>query len=186
MRMDFQDQAPGIADRTAEIQRMLGEVIEELRGLSYELNPSIVERAGLAFALDRLAGRFRQNFAGTIRLFVDATARPPVNTRSTFFKIAEFALDNVVQHSTSDYAEVLVRQVRDRFVLEVRDNGAGFAVNETIEKFQGGLGLLLMKHYASQNGVRLSIHSRPGRGTIVKASCSLTGQDNASNSKHAL
>ncbi len=184
MRMDFQDQAPGIIERTAEIQRMLEEVIEELRGLSYELNPSIVERAGLNFALDRLAGRFRQNYSGTIRLFVDPTARPPANARSTFFKIAEFALDNVVQHSRSTYAELLVRQVRGRFILEVRDNGVGFLLNETVEKFQGGLGLLLMKYYASQSGVRLSIHSRPGKGTIVKASCLLHEQGDVSNFTH--
>jgi len=31
-----------------------------VRDLSYELNPSIVERTGLQFALDRLAGRFRK------------------------------------------------------------------------------------------------------------------------------
>ncbi len=184
MRMDFQDQAPGIGERTAEIQRMLEEVIEELRGLSYELNPSIVERAGLNFALDRLAGRFRQNFSGTIRLFVDANARPPARSKSTFFKIAEFALDNVVQHSMSTYAELLVRQGRGRFMLEVRDNGAGFLVNETVEKFQGGLGLLLMKYYASQSGVRLSIHSRPGKGTIIKASCLLHERGDVSNSTH--
>jgi len=42
LRMDFQDRAPEIADRTAEIQNMLEQVINQLRELSYELNPSIV------------------------------------------------------------------------------------------------------------------------------------------------
>src|SRR5208283_2411978 len=43
MRMDFERAAPGIVARTAEIQQMLEAVIGELRELSYELNPSIVE-----------------------------------------------------------------------------------------------------------------------------------------------
>jgi len=171
MRMDFQEQAPGMAERTAAIQQMLEEVIVELRGLSYELNPSIVERAGLPFALDRLVGRFRESYGGNMRLFVDSSARVPENLASTFYKVAEFALDNVVEHSESDYAEVLVRQVRDRFVMEVRDNGRGFNVSETIDKVQGGLGLLLMKYYASRDGIRLNIHGLAGKGTIVKASC---------------
>ncbi|MGA2182724.1 MAG: histidine kinase [Bryobacteraceae bacterium] len=171
MRMDFREQAPGIVERTAEIQHMLEEAIAELRGLSYELNPSVVERAGLPFALDRLVGRFRESYRGTMRLFVDSAARVPENAAGTFYKLAEFALDNVVEHSQSNYAEVLVRQVRDKFVLEVRDNGRGFNVNETIENVQGGLGLLLMKYYASRDGMRLTIHSLAGKGTVVKASC---------------
>ena len=171
MRMDFESAAPGIVERTAEIQQMLEVVIGELRGLSYELNPSIVERAGLQFALDRLVGRFRDRYPGTMRLFVDSAARVPEGAAGTFYKLTEFALDNVVEHSASSYAEVLVRQVRDRFVLEIRDNGHGFNVNETIETVQGGLGLLLMKYYASLDGMRLTIHSLPGKGTIVKASC---------------
>jgi signal transduction histidine kinase len=171
MRMDFQQQAPAIVERTAEIQQMLEEVITELRGLSYQLNPSLVERAGLPFALDRLVGRFRESYRGTMRLFVDSAARVPENMASTFYKLAEFALDNVVEHSESDHAEVLVRQVRDRFVLEIRDNGRGFDVRDTIDKVQGGLGLLLMKYYASRDGMRLTIHSLAGKGVIVKASC---------------
>src|ERR1035438_3718930 len=52
MRMDFRDQAPGLDDRAVEIQTMLEQVIEQLRDISNELNPSIVERAGLQFALE--------------------------------------------------------------------------------------------------------------------------------------
>ncbi len=58
MRMDFREQAPGLDGRAAEIQELLEQAIEQLRDISNELNPSIVERAGLRFALDRLAGKF--------------------------------------------------------------------------------------------------------------------------------
>ena len=71
MRMDFRDQAPGIDARAVEIQTMLEQVIEQLRDISNELNPSIVERAGLQFALDRLAGKVRKTFSGSLRLHFD-------------------------------------------------------------------------------------------------------------------
>ena len=48
MRLDFKQQAPEIETRTAEIQLMLERVINHLRDLSFELNPSVVERAGLS------------------------------------------------------------------------------------------------------------------------------------------
>jgi two-component system, NarL family, sensor histidine kinase NreB len=171
LRMDFREQAPGIVQRTAEIQTMLEGVIEELRGLSYELNPSVVERAGLAFALERLVGRFRESAPGSIRLAAERDVRISTHQGTVLYKIAEFALDNAVQHADFRTAEVLFRLARDRAVLEVRDDGAGFAVHETELRSQGGLGLLLMRYYASQNGIRLTIHSGRGKGTIVKATC---------------
>jgi signal transduction histidine kinase len=94
-----------------------------------------------------------------------------VQQGTVLYKIAEFALDNAVQHANFRTAEVLFRMARDRAILEVRDNGVGFPVHETERRSQGGLGLLLMRYYASQNGIRLTIHSARGKGTIVKATC---------------
>jgi signal transduction histidine kinase len=54
MRMDYRGQAPGVDGRAAEIQELLEQAIEQLRDISNELNPSIVERAGLQFALGLL------------------------------------------------------------------------------------------------------------------------------------
>ena len=62
MRMDFREQAPGVDARASEIQELLEQAIEQLRDITNELNPSIVERAGLQFALDRLIGKVRAAF----------------------------------------------------------------------------------------------------------------------------
>src|SRR5882672_7772127 len=59
LRMDLADRVPEIADRTAEIQGLLDRVVKGVRDLSYQLNPDIVERAGLQSALDRTVGRLR-------------------------------------------------------------------------------------------------------------------------------
>ena len=75
MRMDFREQAPGVDGRATEIQELLEQAIEQLRDITNELNPSIVERAGLQFALDRLIGKTRAGFSGTLRLHFDASLR---------------------------------------------------------------------------------------------------------------
>src|SRR5271165_5054861 len=75
MRLDFKQQAPDIEERTAEIQEMLERVINQLRDLSFELNPSVVERAGLHAALDGLAGRVRASFQGIFRIYFDPAVR---------------------------------------------------------------------------------------------------------------
>ena len=86
LRMDLRAKAPEIVDRTAEIQQLLGAVVERLRNLSYELNPSIVERAGFQFALDRLIGRYRDEFHGSIRFLFDSAVRLPTASATMLYK----------------------------------------------------------------------------------------------------
>jgi signal transduction histidine kinase len=168
LKLDFRGQLPEITPRIDEIQRALDRAVQEVRALSYDLNPAVVERAGLHFALERLVGRFRNGFGGNIRLLSDASLRVPLSVANAWYKIAEHAIENAVTHSESSKIEVQVRAGGKAAALEVRDNGSGFAVDETRSQ-SAGLGLLLMEHYASAAGVDLSIRSSAGKGTTVTA-----------------
>src|SRR5450432_1244050 len=47
VRMDLETVSPATCAHVLEIQQLLGAMMEEVREFSYQLNPSIVERAGL-------------------------------------------------------------------------------------------------------------------------------------------
>src|SRR3982750_2107709 len=51
LKLDFRNQVPELTDRIHDIQKILDEAVQLIRTLSYDLNPSIVERAGLHSAL---------------------------------------------------------------------------------------------------------------------------------------
>ena len=165
LRMDLEATVPGISKRTSEIQQMLEVVVDRIRDLSYELNPAIVERAGFHSAMDRLAGRYRRSFNGTLRLMFDSSLRIPSEVGSALYKIAQGAVDNAIQHASCSQIELLVKATQAGPTLEVRDNGRGFLVEGSHRR----LGLLLMEHYARQAGLRLTIESQKGRGTLVRA-----------------
>jgi len=167
LRMDLKDRAPEIVERTSEIQAALETAMQRVRDLSYELNPAIVDRAGLPAAMDRLVGRFRDSFPGSLRLLYDSTLRIPPSAANAFYKIAEHAIGNAVRHARCTQIEVMIKPNRLGPSLEVRDNGAGFDVAGVRSKYSG-LGLLLMECYASQAGLAFSVKSSPGKGTIVK------------------
>jgi two-component system, chemotaxis family, CheB/CheR fusion protein len=167
LRMDLNENPADCEARISEIQVMLERAMAHVRDLSYELNPNVVERAGLEFALDRLAGRFRKGYAGTIRLFVDSTTHIPRPAATAMYKIAEQAIENSVAHAGASQVEVLVRPSRQGYCLEVRDNGTGFRTDDlAVSK---GLGTRLMTYQAEQAGLVFSLVSQPGQGTIVKA-----------------
>jgi signal transduction histidine kinase len=168
LKLDFCKQVPDITDRVHEIQKMLDEAVQQVRALSYDLNPSVVERAGLQSALDRLVGRFRGQFAGSVRYLYDSSVRVPLSVGNAWYKIAELALENAIQHSGATRIEVHVRRTQKNVMIEVRDNGNGFSLVQAKLNPQG-LGLLLIEHYASLTPIVVDIKSSPGKGTTVRA-----------------
>jgi two-component system sensor histidine kinase NreB len=166
MRMDFRNQAPGIDERASEIQAMLEQVIEQLRDISNELNPSIVERAGLQFALDRLAGKVRKTFSGSLRLHFDSTARVPTEVATTFYKIAECALESAVARPRCSAIDIQLKRAQGDFVLEIRDD----AEADDADRRKLPLARLLLDYYASRGHIALDILGAPSRGTIIRAS----------------
>jgi signal transduction histidine kinase len=124
-----------------------------------------VERAGLQFALDRLAGKIRKTFSGTLRLHLDPTARVPTEIATTFYKIAECAIDDAVTRPRCSVIEIHLKRSQSEFVLEVRDNAeAGDPDGE-----RAPLARLMLDYYASQGNVELEIEASAERGAVVRA-----------------
>jgi two-component system NarL family sensor kinase len=176
LRMDLQDRVPEIVSRTAEIQSLLERVVRHIRHMSYELNPDIVERAGLQPALDLLVGRFRRVFRGGLHLAYTPSVRIPIEVGVAMERIAEEAVDNAVQHANCDQIRIIVKSTRDGAALQVRDNGIGFDYKRE-RRIPRGLGLLMMDHCARKAGLGLSFRGHSGGGSIVCAVMAGQGQD---------
>jgi signal transduction histidine kinase len=169
IRMDLESLAPDTVRRVAELQKLLEDIMEDVREYSYELNPSTVERAGLRPALDRLAGRIRERFQGALRINVDPSLKLDPKLATALFQILQEGVENAVQHSACQVIEIAVKSSRGGIVLEVRDNGRGFDPGDLLSG-RRGLGLLSMEHYAAQAGLDLTVTSSRETGTTVRAS----------------
>jgi signal transduction histidine kinase len=167
MRMDLEGVSPEICGRIGEMQKVLEEMMQDVREYSYELNPSTVERAGLRAALDRLFLRVRGRFAGTMRLNVDPSLKFDPKVASAMYQIAQEAVENAIQHSSCSMIEVAVKSARTGSYLEIKDNGRGFDPADLQGGYRG-LGLLSMEHYAAQAGLELGIVSQRETGTTVR------------------
>lgn len=165
LRMDFRDSAPGIDQRAAEIQGMLEQAIERLRGISNELNPSIAERAGLHFALDQMLGKARENFDGAIRFHFDSTARVPTTQAKIFYKIAEYGLKVALSRPECSLIDIHFKQSHGRLLLEISDNGAF----EELEPSAKPLDLLLVEYQTAKALFTLERGGSAGRGNTLRA-----------------
>jgi signal transduction histidine kinase len=141
------------------------EALAEMRLLIFELRPPILQQEGLLAALQaRLqAVEGRANLKTDIK--TNFAARLPPDIEEGLYHIAREALNNAIKHAHAHMITVRLYRAEHRMILEIADDGVGFAVAPARE--MGGLGLRVMEERAAELGGSLRLASEPGRGTRV-------------------
>jgi two-component system CheB/CheR fusion protein len=156
------------------LEREVGDVSNELRRLSHQLHPALLEHLGLQIALTRLAEDFQNSGARQIR--VEAEKVPgdiAIGTSTAVYRIAQEALRNIAKHANGATVTITINGGPDAVRLSVEDDGPGFAPLDG--HFQGGLGLISMHERARSVGGVLRLTTSPGRGTRVEVEIPLDG-----------
>lgn len=83
------------------------------------------------------------------------------------FHICQEALANAAKHASAEHVDINVWPTAERMVMEVRDNGKGFAVEKMTTTI--GHGLSNMQTRARAVGGDVDITSAVGEGTTVLA-----------------
>jgi signal transduction histidine kinase len=141
--------------------------IHEMRALVLDLHPSALSDKGLGPALDDLCASYRA------RLGLEVTARiEPVQLdaagQHAILRVAQEAIANAARHADATTVRLELRAVAGDAVLEVTDDGRGFDTSPASAP-TGGVGLRLMRERVAELGGEVSVDSRPGSGTTVRA-----------------
>ena len=158
---------PQERSRVEKVNWLLRRMESELRNLSHELRPTVLDRLGLRPALQFLAENVARRAGILVRIEGKDPGRLPPVVEITLYRIAQEALNNVVRHAAASGVSIELEIDARRIACTVRDNGAGFS----IETPQGasGLGLLLMRERLNALGGSLRLRSAPGCGTTLRA-----------------
>lgn len=142
----------------------LSRAIGQVRQLSHDLRPALLDDLGLQAALRLLGTELTERTPLRVQVQVDENLPPLDSTQEVdLFRIAQEALQNVEQHAGASQVEISLVREGDTTVLRITDNGVGFDV-ERIERSRGhGIGLSNMRQRAQTLGAQLQIHSLPGR-----------------------
>jgi two-component system NarL family sensor kinase len=157
-------------ERTAD---QLNGVLGEVRRISHDLRPAILDDLGLAAALDHLAHEFSQHSATPVQFTAEGgTDGLPDVANTVLFRIAQEALTNIERHAGARRIELGLRREGRQVVLTVADDGAGFDPVGVAIHPQRGIGLRNMMERMEAIGGQLSISSSAA-GTAVQASVAL-------------
>jgi signal transduction histidine kinase len=155
--------------------REIGEVaqaaLDNVRGLSQTLHPSILEELGLESTIQwYLSTAGKQLGLEVTYEHVGKAAAIDQTTRIHVYRVLQEALSNVARHSGSKRAWVRLRCDADGLELEVEDHGKGLDPGTTPR----GLGLVAMRERVELLKGSLEFLTPPDRGTLVRVRVPLT------------
>jgi two-component system CheB/CheR fusion protein len=161
---------PELKEKIHEANSHLQVLSTDVRGMSHQLHPAILDDLGISAALKSLLEDFgkRENMPATF-MAREVPILSPQPATTAIYRITQEALRNVAKHAGRTHVKVLLEAREGMLHLEVRDLGIGFDVNVDGEESLHGLGMITMKERARLAHGTLSIESTLGQGTIVIA-----------------
>lgn len=159
-------------ERLEEAAKILSEVVEQVRALSLDLRPSILDDLGLVAALRWLVERHGRAAEVDLAFEPEVTEeRVPERLRVPCFRLAQEALNNALKHAGAETVRVRLSSSAGELQLRVEDDGRGFEVGEGLRRAEAGVsfGLVGLRERAQLAGGSCRILSNPGEGTVVEA-----------------
>ena len=154
--------------------REIGEVaqtaLDNVRGLSQTLHPSILEELGLASTIDWYLSTVEKQLGIRVTLDTRGTPSQVDSTKAIHvYRVLQEALSNVARHSGTNEAAVRLGFGTDRLEMEIEDGGKGIGPGTT----RRGLGLVAMRERAAIVGGTLDFLTPSQGGTLVRFSMPL-------------
>lgn len=154
--------AAGALDTLQQATERLGGAIGEVRRISHDLRPSLLDTLGLPAAIGQLAREFEQRCGLTVvyrhrlgEVTLDAAGAVAL------FRIVQEALTNIERHAGASTVHIDLEAGAQGVALAVRDDGVGFDTR-AIERMPGGIGLRNMRERVEHLGGRFSLSSSAG------------------------
>jgi signal transduction histidine kinase len=158
-----------------EIREVAQTALDNVRGLSQTLHPSILEELGLESTVDWYLSTVEKQLGIAVMYERAGTAVPVDATIGIHvYRVLQEALNNVAKHSGAERAIVRLHVEPAALELEIEDHGRG------IGEANRGLGLVAMRERAGLVNGTLEFLTPSGGGTLVRLKVPLSAAAEAS------
>jgi two-component system sensor histidine kinase DegS len=153
-------------------------VINDMRGIIYNLKPMTLDDLGLTITVQRFANKLMSANNIQVRVVANEEVKAilPV-IKLTVFRIIQEACNNVIKHANADLINIDINYEESNITVNIKDNGIGFNTdnsNSNSSEQLSSFGLSIMKERISLLSGTLEIKSEKEKGTKVTISVPLT------------
>ncbi len=148
------------------------QTLQQVRNLSLDLRPSLLDDLGLVPAVRWYLDRQGQRTGIKIQFVSEMDEdRLPAEIETTCFRVIQEALTNVIRHAEAKRVRVELLRRPDRIELIMRDDGVGFDVKAALEDASRGqsLGILGLQERVYMIGGFVHFESVLHHGTEIHA-----------------
>jgi signal transduction histidine kinase len=149
----------------AEMERNTLAALREMRLLLYQLRPAGLHQGGLIEAVKLRLNMVEKRVGLKVDLDYDSNLNVPWDIETELYHIIIEAMNNVVKHSAATRIGLHIHNENGSLNLSIIDDGRGFDIAQR----GGGMGLDNIRERVNRLNGDLSITSKPGEGTQLKA-----------------
>jgi signal transduction histidine kinase len=163
-----------LGERLGRLVGLAKEALLEVRHYIFDLKPLLSGDAGLSSTIDSQIQEFSAVSGLPVELKVEGVERKvPLAVGSSLYRIAPEALANIYRHADATRIEACLVFDGGSVSLEFRDDGRGFAADETFEST--GRGLRNIYQRAQELGGDVRVSSAPAQGTTIRVTLPVEG-----------
>jgi PAS domain S-box-containing protein len=173
-----------IEERLRSIVKLIDSAILSVQRLSMALRPPALDDFGLDEAIELMLTNFKKRTSIACEFI--STPRPVTLSREVsteVFRIFQETLTNIARHASAKKVVITLQHTKDRFTMEIRDNGRGITKKEITDPASIGLTGMRERVYALEG--TLEIKGIKGKGTTVTVSIPPPFKKNEKLSKKA-
>jgi signal transduction histidine kinase len=149
----------------ADISALAADAIDEVRAITFNLHPYRLDRFGLTRSILGMCAQAFESAGIAFKTDVDSIDGVfSKEAERSMFRVVQEAVNNIIKHSGSTNAEVVVKREANRVRISIRDNGRGFVASEVPGR---SFGLRGMAERIKMLGGTYSVLSSDGTGTTI-------------------
>ncbi|HZS45943.1 MAG TPA: two-component regulator propeller domain-containing protein [Blastocatellia bacterium] len=153
-------------EQLKQISDHSGHAIDEVKEISYNLRPYLLDRLGLTKAIESMLGRVAEASGIDFSVELDnVDGIFPPDEEINFYRIIQESVNNIVKHSCAGSAAIKLKIENSAIRVTIQDNGRGFS--PTSVEARPGFGLIGIAERVRMLGGRHIIDSTPGQGTSI-------------------
>lgn len=151
------------------LRNTVTEIIGEVRGLAWNLRPSVLDDFGAIPAIRTYIDNFKQYYDIQVKFECNLRKRLEPSVETALYRIVQEALTNIGKYANVSEAIVEIWEDEKKIHGRIADSGKGF----TPHLDRKGVGLFSMEERARSIGGFLEICSAPNQGTVISFSIPL-------------
>lgn len=167
MEQNLSNDTGNVVDDLKRVKDLVATTIQEVRNISQNLRPAVLDDFGLVPAIRNLCDEFSK--IGTLRVRfseyeLEKHYSPGIEI--AVYRICQESLNNIMKHSNASEASIELYNRHSHILIVIQDNGSGFDIGQ-ISRSKPGSGLLNIQERAELLGGRVQMESQPDNGTEI-------------------